>query len=287
MLAVKFNKVKKCLGDFELDIPILEIKKGYITGFIGQNGAGKTTTIKLILDMLRLDEGEIEVEGLNTKVASAQIKEKIGYVGEPTGYPEESKLKHIKKMIAPFYKTWDEKLFEKYTKRFGMHLDKKYGELSTGQRKQFDLVMALSHRPELILLDEPTAGLDPVVRNEILEVLMQHMQDEKVTIFYSTHITSDLEKACDYLIYIQNGKVKMNVEKDELLNQYCVVRGPKNLFNDEEIKKEILGLRQTSLGGEALVSSRELAISLFGEEAQYSKPSIEDIMLFLAEEGRV
>lgn len=284
MVAVKFNNVKKQLGDFNLDIPSLQIKKGYITGFIGQNGAGKTTTMKLILDMLCLDEGDIEVEGLNTKVAPEKIKEKIGYVGEPTGYPEESRLKHIKKMICPFYKTWDEGLFEQYTKSFHLNLDKKYGELSTGQKKQFDLVMALAHKPELILLDEPTAGLDPVVRNEILELLMTHMQDEKVTVFYSTHITSDLEKACDYLVYIQNGKVVMDIEKDELLSQYCIVRGAKRLFDDEEIRRELLGLRQTNLGGEALVKSRHLAEELFGEEVKYSKPTIEEIMVFLAEE---
>lgn len=284
MTAIKFKNVKKQLGAFCLEIPSLEIKKGYITGFIGQNGAGKTTTIKLILDMLCLDEGTIQVEGLDTKMAAAEIKAKIGYVGEPTGYPEESRLKHIKKMIAPFYKTWDEALFEKYIKDFRLNLDKKYGELSTGQKKQFDLIMALAHKPELILLDEPTAGLDPVVRNEILEVLMQHMQDEKVTIFYSTHITSDLEKTCDYLVYIQEGKIRLTVEKDELLSQYCIVRGPKRLFDDPEIKSEVLGVRQNALGGEALVASRNLAESLFGQEAQYSKPSIEEIMVFLATE---
>lgn len=285
MLAVKFNNVKKQLGDFKLDIPSLGIRKGYITGFIGQNGAGKTTTMKLMLDMLRMDSGDIEVEGLNTKTAPEKIKAKIGYVGEPTGYPEESKLKHIKKMIAPFYNTWDEALFKKYSKGFDINLDKKYGELSTGQKKQFELVMTLSHKPELILLDEPTAGLDPVVRNEILELLMCHMQDENVTIFYSTHITSDLEKACDYLVYIQNGKIKMDVEKDELLNTYCIVRGPKNLF-DNEIKKELLGFRQTSLGAEGLVKSKALAHELFGDEVKYMMPTIEDIMVFLAEERR-
>ena len=135
MVAVEFKNVKKALGDFQLDIPSLKIHKGYITGFIGRNGAGKTTTIKLILDALRLDEGEIQVEGLSTQNAAEQIKAKIGYVGEPTGYPEESRLKHIKKMIAPFYKTWDEALFEKYVKVFKVKLDKKYGELSTGQKK--------------------------------------------------------------------------------------------------------------------------------------------------------
>ena len=286
MLAVKFNNVKKQLGDFELNIPSLGIQKGYITGFIGQNGAGKTTTMKLMLDMIRMDTGDIEIEGLNIKVAPEKIKAKIGYVGEPTGYPEESRLKHIKKMVAPFYEAWDENLFKKYIAYFSLNLDKKYGELSTGQKKQCDLVMALSHKPELILLDEPTAGLDPVVRNEILELLMLHMQDEKVTIFYSTHITSDLEKACDYLVYIQKGKIIMNVEKDELLSQYCIVRGAKELFNDEEIKKELLGVRQTSLGGEALVKNRKIAEELFGDEVKYSKPTIEEIMVFLAEERR-
>lgn len=286
MIAIKFKNVKKRLGDFSLEIPALGIQKGYITGFIGQNGAGKTTTMKLILDMLRLDEGEIEVDGLNTKAASEEIKAKIGYVGEPTGYPEESRLKHIQKMISPFYNTWDEELFKKYIRNFHLDLNKKYGELSTGQKKQFDLVMALAHKPELILLDEPTAGLDPVVRNEILELLMTHMQDEEITVFYSTHITSDLEKACDYLVYIQNGKIIMNVEKDELLSGYCIVKGPKSVFNDAEVRSQLLGMRQTSLGGEALVKSHKLAEELFGEEVKYSKPTIEEIMIFLAEERR-
>lgn len=286
MVAVEFKNVKKALGDFKLDIPSLKIHKGYITGFIGKNGAGKTTTIKLILDMLRLDEGEIQVEGLSTQNAAEQIKAKIGYVGEPTGYPEESRLKHIKKMIAPFYKTWDEALFEKYVKVFKVNLDKKYGELSTGQKKQFDLIMALAHRPELIILDEPTAGLDPIVRNEILEVLMAHMQDEKVSIFYSTHITSDLEKTCDYLVYIQEGKIRLEAEKDRLLSEYCIVKGSRRLFEDLEIQREVIGFKQTSLGGQALVKSRSLAEELFGQEVTYSKPTIEEVMLFLAEERR-
>lgn len=156
-------------------------------------------------------------------------------------------------MIAPFYETWDETLFKKYVKHFKVNLDKKYEALSTGQKKQFDLIMALSHKPELIILDEPTAGLDPIVRNEMLEVLMTHMQDEKVSIFYSTHITSDLEKTCDYLVYIQNGKIRLQAEKDKLLSEYCIVKGPKKLFEDKEIQREMLGIKQTSLGGEALV----------------------------------
>lgn len=284
MDAIVFKNVKKQLGDFILDIPHLEIKKGYITGFVGENGAGKTTTMKLILDLLKLDQGTIEIDGMDSHKQGNEIREQIGYVGDPTGYPEEVKLKEIKKMYAPFYKNWDESLFEKYVNRFKLKMDAKYASLSTGQKKQFALVMALSHRPQMILLDEPTSGLDPVVRQDILDVLMEHMQDEKVSVFYSTHITSDLERAGDYLVYIQNGKIKMNEPLDEVLEQYCLVSGPKELFTTE-IQEELLGYRASSFNGEALVASRKLAEELFGCEVKYSKPSIEDIMIFLSSKG--
>ena len=284
MNAIVFKNVKKQLGDFVLDIPHLEIKKGYITGFVGENGAGKTTTIKLILDMLIPDSGQIEVDGINVRDKGVEVKKKIGYVGDPTGYPEEAKLKDIKKMYAPFYETWDEQLFERYTRRFNLKLDLKYGKLSTGQKKQFALVMALSHRPTLIILDEPTSGLDPVVRQDILDVLMEHMQDEEVSVFYSTHITSDLESAGDYLVYIKEGKVKISKPLDEVLESYCLVSGSKELFTNE-IKKELLGYRVSQFGVEALVVSKERAEDLFGREVKYSKPSIEDIMIFLSNRG--
>lgn len=284
MNAIVFKNVKKQLGDFVLDIPHLEIKKGYITGFVGENGAGKTTSIKLILGMLIPDSGKIEIDGLDVIAHGAEIKKKIGYVGDPTGYPAESKLKDIKRMYAPFYETWDESLFESYTKRFSLKLEAKYGQLSTGQKKQFALVMALAHKPSLIILDEPTSGLDPVVRQEILDVLMEHMQDEEVSVFYSTHITSDIEKAGDYLVYIKNGKIQINQPLNELLENYCIVSGPKNLFT-QEIKKELLGYRESKFGVEGLVKSRALAEEIFGREVKYAASSIEDIMVFLSNKG--
>lgn len=286
MDAVAFRNIKKRLGDFELNIPELIIRKGYITGFIGENGAGKTTTIKLIMGMLIADEGEIEVEGLSIKEHAKEIKEQIGYVGEPTGYPEENKLKDIKRMIAPFYKEWDESLFKKYSQDFGLKLNQKYGELSTGQKKQFALVMALAHRPKLIILDEPTSGLDPVIRGHILDLLMEHMQSEDVTVFYSTHITSDLERAGDYIVYINDGKVEMNREKDELLENYCIAKGPKHLF-DKEVQKEAVGIKRTHLGCQALFLSKDIAYELLGEEVKYERATIEQIMLFLSHRGGV
>lgn len=283
MEAIKFTGIQKKLGDFTLDIPKFSINKGYITGFIGENGAGKTTTIKLIMDMLVPDKGNIYVLGKDIR-KEPKIKMNIGYVGEPTGYPEESKLKHIKMLYAPFYEAWDERLFSKYVKGFGIHLDKKYKELSTGQKKQFALVMALAHRPELVILDEPTSGLDPVVRNEILELLMEHMQNEEVSIFYSTHITSDLEEAGDYISYIRDGKIEFSIEKETLLETYCIVKGPKRLFEKEIIAK-CIGYRQNSMGGEALIKDKRFARELFGEEVRYEMPTIEDIMVFLSKKG--
>lgn len=284
MDAIIFKDVKKQLGDFVLDIPYLEIKKGYITGFVGENGAGKTTTIKLMLDMLRPDSGSIEIDGMDIRNNPIEVKKYIGYVGDPTGYPHESKLKDIKKMYAPFYEDWDETLFERYVKRFKLKMDCKYGKLSTGQKKQFALVMALSHNPKLIVLDEPTSGLDPVVRQDILDVLMEHMQDEEVSVFYSTHITSDLERAGDYLVYIRDGKIRINEPLDKLLQDYCVVNGPTRLFT-KEIQKELLGYKVSKFSTTGLVKSKTLAKELFGVEVQYSTPSIEDIMIFLADKG--
>lgn len=282
MNAIVFQNVQKQLGDFKLNIQGLGIKQGYITGFVGENGAGKTTTINLIMDMLIADTGKIEVFGMNTREKAEIIKEDIGYVGDPTGYPEESRLKDIKRMIAPFYKTWQEDLFKKYASHFEVNLNKKYSDLSTGQKKQFALIMALSHRPKLILLDEPTASLDPVVRNEVLEMLMEHMQNEEVTVFYSTHITSDLEKAADYVVYIKNGQIVINAEKQQLTDSYCIVKGPKALF-EKDTRKYLLGAKQTSFGFEGLVADRKTAREIFGEEVKYISPTIEDIMLFLSE----
>lgn len=284
MEAVVFKNIKKKLGEFELDIPELALKKGYITGFIGENGAGKTTTIRLMMDMLIPDSGEIEIEGINVRNKGKEVKQDIGFVGEPTGFPEESKLKDIKRMFAPFYHTWDENLFDTYCKRFKLELDRRYKELSTGQKKQFTLVMALSHKPKLIILDEPTAGLDPVVRNEILDVLMEHMQSEEVTIFYSTHITTDLEKAGDYIVYIKDGNIKLNTALNVLLEEYCIVKGPKDLF-PKEIQKELLGCKISRLGAEGLVKSKKQAEELFGREVSYEKPSLEEIMILLSSKG--
>ncbi|MHC1747631.1 MAG: ABC transporter ATP-binding protein [Cellulosilyticaceae bacterium] len=280
MNAIEMNQVKKKRGDFELDIQNLKIPKGYITGFVGQNGSGKTTTMKLIMQLLWADKGHIKVLGKEIKDYT-DLKEKIGYVGEPIGYPTQASLSVLEKMVAPFYKQWDTQLFHHYITLFGLDSNKKIDDLSTGQSKQAALIMALAYRPELILLDEPTSNLDPVMRSQILDILMEHMQNEAVSVFYSTHITSDLEKAGDYIVYIKDGKIIFNEPKDSLQQQYCVIKGSKR-FLTAEAKGILVGVTENSFGFEAMAANKEKAYNILGEEVKYERATLEDIMIYLA-----
>lgn len=284
MNVIEFNQVKKQMGHFTLDIPKLEIKQGFITGFIGQNGAGKTTTMKLMMSLLRPDQGTIKIFGKEISDEHYLLRDAMGYVGDPTGYIEDSKIKDIQAMYSPFYTNWDDSLFKKYMKRFDLDTNKKVKELSQGQNKQLALSMVLARRPKLILLDEPTANLDPIVRNYILEILMEHMQDEEVSVFYSTHITTDLDKASDYITYIQKGKILFNEEKNVLSEQYYMVKGPKKLLTDQ-VRHLLIGCTQNSFGFEALTSQKEKLYGMLGSEAIYEKAVIEDIMLALEREN--
>ncbi|MGL4797924.1 MAG: ABC transporter ATP-binding protein [Cellulosilyticaceae bacterium] len=284
MNAIVLEGIKKQQGNFVLDIPKLEIKQGYITGFIGQNGAGKTTTLKLIMDLIRPDKGRISVLGGDVTKDPAKVKSQIGYVGDPTGYVAESSLKDIEAMVSPFYKTWDKGLYDKYMKRFELDPNKKIKELSQGQNKQFALSMVLARRPKLIMLDEPTANLDPIVRNYILSVLLEHMQDEEVSVFYSTHITTDLEKASDYITYIHNGKILFNESKEVLEERYYIVKGPNRILGG--YGHELIGCKQNQFNFEGLTDNKQKAYSLFGSEAVYEKASIEEMMLFM-ERGKM
>ena len=211
MNAIEIRHLSKNLDNFTLNIDNLDIKKGFITGFIGPNGSGKTTTIKLIMNMLKKDNGTIKIFDKEYLVDNTSIKEMIGYVGDIPGYMKEVKFKDIKKSIAPFYKNWDEDLYNYYLNKFDINENKVYKESSKGQQKKFELIITLAHHPKLIIMDEPTANLDPLVRNEFMEVLQEHIAKDGVTVFYSTHITSDLDKVGDYLVFIYKGKIILKV----------------------------------------------------------------------------
>lgn len=279
MNAVKLNKLEKSLGNFNLNIESLEVKEGYITGFIGKNGAGKTTTLKLIMNMLFPDKGDITLWNKKMIYDEITLKQEIAYIGIDCGFPLESKLKTIKKIVSPFYKSWDDNLYKNYITKFNLDENKKFKDLSQGMKKQFELVMALSHKPKLLLMDEPTVNLDPVIRNEFLEILNNHMESGELSIFYSTHITSDLEKSADFLYFIDKGKIILEGEKDTILETHKLVKGPLNLLNAES-KKLFISTTKNSFNFEGLCSNFKSVYNYFGNEANYEKVTLDDIMLY-------
>ena len=279
MNAIEIKNLRKNLGNFSLKIDDLKIPEGFVTGFIGPNGSGKTTTIKLIMNMINKDEGFIKMWGKDYKINNLNIKDKIGYVGEFSGYLHEAKIGRIKKSLSVFYKNWDEKLYEKYMKEFNLNEDKAYKDLSKGQQKKFEIVMAMSHHPKLIIMDEPTANLDPLVRNELLNILQERIEEDNATVFFSTHITSDLDKIGDYVVFIYKGEIFLADTKDNILENHIIVKGKKELLNNET-RNIFISINENAFGFEGLVNNRKKAYEIFGEEVLYDKPNLEDILTY-------
>lgn len=279
MNVIEIENLRKNLGNFSLKIDDLQIPEGFVTGFIGPNGAGKTTTIKLIMNMINKDKGLIKLWGKDYKINDLTIKDKIGYVGEFSGYLHEAKLKRIKNSLAVFYKNWDEKLYQRYMKQFNLNEDKAYKDLSKGQQKKFEIAMAMSHHPKLIIMDEPTANLDPLVRNEVLEILQERIEQDNATVFFSTHITSDLDKIGDYIVFIYKGEIFLSDSKDNILENHIIVKGKKELL-DKDTREIFISINENAFGFEGLVNNRKKAYEMFGEEVLYDKPNLEDILTY-------
>ena len=279
MKVIELEHVRKTFGAFSLDIDTLGVEEGYITGFIGPNGAGKTTTIKLIMGMYRPDAGTVRVFGCDPRAEADRVKEKIGYVGEVTGYFAEAKLDTIKRAVAPFYPAWEEARYRALSARFSLDGRKTYASLSKGQQKQFALVLALSHRPRLLILDEATANLDPIVRNDILDLLLEELQRGDVSVFYSTHITSDLDRAADYVVMLSGGRVVLARDKNDLSESYCLVRGGPELLTAQR-ERELIGFERSHTGFCGLSGDADTARRVFGPEAVYEHASLEDIFLY-------
>lgn len=207
---LELKNVSKHYQDFSLKNINFSLEKGYIMGFIGPNGAGKSTTIKLIMNLIKKDEGDISIFGLDNEKHNIEIKQRIGFVYDENHFYEELTPNEMKGIIRPFYKKWDEAVFQRYAKDFQLPLNRQIKNLSKGMKMKFSLAVALSHHAELLIMDEPTSGLDPLVRSELLDVLQTLLQDENKSIFFSTHITSDLEKVADYITFIHNGRLVLS-----------------------------------------------------------------------------
>ena len=277
MLEIK--NLSKDFKKFKLNNISFKLEPGYIMGFIGPNGSGKSTTIKLIMNLLKKDSGEIKVFGKDHIQFEKEIKNKIGFVYDEFYFYEDLTIKQMKNIIRPFYKEWDDKLFNKYMENFKLDSSQKIKRLSKGMKMKFSLAVALSHNADLIIMDEPTSGLDPVFRREILDILYNVIQDEKKSIFFSTHITTDLEKIADYITFINNGTIVFSRGKDEILESYGIVKGGNNLL-DKDIRKEFIGLRETKVGFEGLVDNPQKLKRLFGSEVIIERPTLEDIMVY-------
>jgi len=260
------------------------LQRGFIMGFIGPNGAGKSTTIKLILNLINRDGGVIRVFGMDNIKYETQVKNRIGFVLDENFMYDELTVREMKNIIASFYKRWDDKTFDNYMKKFELPYNKKIKELSKGMKVKFSLAAALSHNAELLILDEPTSGLDPVVRNELMDILSDVIQDENKAIFFSTHITSDLDKIADYVTFINNGEVIFSTAKDDILENYGLAKGPNELINADN-KGVFIGLREYGFGFEALVKDKRQARKVFGDKILVEKPTLEDIMVYYTRRG--
>ena len=278
MNSIEIRNLQKNYKNFSLNIDNLDIPEGYITGFIGPNGSGKTTTIKSLLGMVKPDSGEIKI--LNSNInKDTKTKENIAYVGDESGFLEESKLSNLHKIISKFYPNWDESLYQNYLTKFNIDESKLYKDLSKGQKKQFELIMALSHHPKLLIMDEPTSSLDPIIRNEFLELMQDHIEMDSMTVFYSTHITTDLDKSADYIVMVYNGEILLQGEKDYILDNHVLIKSKKALI-DNTIKKQFISLKENAFGFEGLISNKKKAYELFGNEAIYEKCPLEDLLLY-------
>ncbi len=276
---LEIKNLRKEYKDFTLDNISFNLPKGFIMGFIGPNGAGKSTTIKLIMNLVKKNDGEIKVFGLDNVKYEKDIKQKIGFVYDENYFYEELNLMEMKKIISPFYKNWDNKIFNQYMTDFNLPVKKKIKELSKGMKMKYSLAIALSHSAELIIMDEPTSGLDPVFRSEMLDILCSIIQDENKGILFSTHITTDLEKVADYITFLNKGKIIFSDAKDDILENYSIVKGDKSLL-DADTKKEFIGIRENSFGFEALTKNTEKIKRLFKNNSLIEKATLEDIMVY-------
>lgn len=239
---------KFTLGEINLDIP-----SGIIIGLIGENGAGKTTLIKSILNIIRLDKGNIKIFEKDIKINESEIKENIGVVLDNMFFPELLMPKDINSIMKEVYKNWDEQLFNKYLSEFKLKNNQSIKSMSKGMRKKLEIATALSHHPKLLILDEPTSGLDPVVRNEVLDIFLDFIQDEEHTILLSTHITSELEHIADKIIFINQGKVVLDQSRDDLLDNYGILKCDVDNF-DTISKDDIIAYKKNKYDCEILVN---------------------------------
>lgn len=278
--CIELKNVTRSYNKFALKDVSFAVPTGSVMGFIGENGAGKSTTIKALLGLIRPDSGSITVLGEDAGKLSPETKEKIGVVFDSLTFPRELNAKQLDKVLSGIYKQWDSEKFYGYLTRFELPLNKKLKSFSRGMEMRVSIAAALSHDPQLLVLDEPTGGLDPVMRSEILDIFLEFMQDESHSILMSTHITSDLEHIADYITFIHKGEIVFTEERGEMLEKHRILK-----CTDEELaeiaKEDIIGMRKGRYSNEVLTASAEKYPHITADA-----PSIEEIMVYYVKDEK-
>lgn len=275
---IEVEGLRKQYPEFALKDVSFKIPGGCIMGLIGENGAGKSTTLKAILDLIHIDGGKITVFGKSMKDHGIAIREDIGVVLDGAGFHASLNLMNIGAFMSKIYKKWDDSYYKSLCERFSLPATQRIQDYSTGMRMKLLIATAMAHRPKLLILDEATSGLDPVVRDEILDMLLEFIQDEEHSVLISSHITSDLEKVADYITFIHKGEIFLSEEKDEIMETYGIVH-----CKEEDIvkipKSYIVGVDRGTYRCDVMVSSREDVGRLL-PECVIDRIRLEDVLLF-------
>lgn len=276
-LALEIKNITKEYKDFKLDNISFDVPRGSIVGLIGENGAGKSTTINLITGIVKKDSGKINILGKEEDKLDNITKEEIGVVFDGSNFPTSLTAKQLNNVLKNVYTNWEENKFYNFLKQLSLPENKKIKEYSKGMKMKLSIAVALSHKTKLLILDEATSGLDPVMRDSILDMFLDFIQDEENSILVSSHITSDLEKVADYIVFMHNGKVLFSKPKDELIEQYGIIKCNSKQFDDID-KNDIVAYRKQDYEWQILVDDRRKAERKY-PKAMITPASIDDIML--------
>lgn len=275
--SLKVENLTKKYDDFLLDKVSFFVPKGNIVGLIGENGAGKSTTINTMLDIIERDSGDIYILDSEKNKVNNEIREKIGVVFDGNNFPEDLTPQKLNNVLRRIYKNWEDKTFFEYIEKFNLPKTKKIKNFSKGMKMKLSISVALSHNAELLILDEATSGLDPIVRDDILDILLEFVQDENRSILISSHITSDLEKVADYIVFIHKGKVIFEETKDNLIYDYGIMKCKQKDFSNID-KEDIIRFRRMDYGYEILVKNKNELERKYPNMVM-DNIKIEDIML--------
>lgn len=284
--TLEISNLSKDYGDFRLDNVSFNLPKGYVMGLIGPNGAGKTTIIKIIMNLVMKQQGQVKLFGKDHQEYEVAVKERIGFVYDTPNYYQHLNLRQLKNVVAPFYENWDEAVFNRLVKHFNLPLKKTLKKFSKGMAMKASIAIAMSHHADFLIMDEPTSGLDPVIRREVLDFFREFMQNEEKSILFSSHITTDIEQVADYITFVQDGRVVFSKTKDEVFEEYTLVKGGNDLL-DDDTSKVLQGVRSGAYGFEGLTKDVEKARAVFGDSAIYDPASLEDIMFFTGLSSRI